>query len=330
MKKIIISAIVTSLSITCFSQSSLYVSAGTNFFISSGTSVTIDSLQLKPTANFNIIGLNSTTRDATATSPPPSAYIQRVFHFLQTTSHFSGDITFYYRDAELNGLAENTLNLSIYDGTTWAAYPPSQRDAVNNFVTRLGLGAINLNELTLTAPGAVVPVTLSRFSIQNNSCTALLKWTTASEQNSKHFEVQHSTDAINFSVIKIIASNGNSNIERQYNYNASLNGKTNYFRLRIVDVDGQSKISEIISVTSNCNNNNITVYPNPTKNTATINGLTGTTQLRVLDQLGQVISATTTANASATINLLHVAAGTYIVQVLQNNKEVKNIKIIKE
>jgi len=48
------------------------------------------------------------------------------------------------------------------------------------------------------APSGSLPVTLFGFSVQNNLCTASLKWTTATEQNSKHFEVQHSSDGVSF------------------------------------------------------------------------------------------------------------------------------------
>ncbi len=102
-----------------YAQSSLYVSSGANFYITNGTYVYIDGFVVKPSADYNITGENSVTRDATATPPPPTTYIQRVYLFLQILPAYSGDITIYYQDAELNGLNENTLNLNVYNGTAW-------------------------------------------------------------------------------------------------------------------------------------------------------------------------------------------------------------------
>lgn len=330
MKKIIIFLFPITWGLTGFSQSSLYISAGTNVVISPNTKVFADSLLIKPSSTFTISGANSVTNDATAIPPPVPSYINRVYHFLQTTTPFSGDIAIYYRDAELNGLTENSLNMSIYTGSAWVSYTPSSRDAVNNVVTRTGLTAVNLNEITLTAPGVVVPVSLYRFTGESRGCTALLKWSTASEQNSKHFEILQSTDGSNFSVIKIIPASVNSSTLKDYSYIASLTGKENYFRLRMVDLDGESKFSNVLSITGDCDQNIISVFPNPTNNSITITGLTGSNQLKIIDGAGRVLSSTSTGNISETINLSAFAAGNYIVQVVQNNKIIKNIKIIKE
>jgi hypothetical protein len=313
-----------------FSQTSLYVSSGTNLYITSGTYVYIDGLVVKPSVNYNITGENSVTRDATATPPPPTPYIQRVYHLLQTLPAYSGDITIYYLDTELNGLDENTLNLNVYNGSTWNAYTATARDAVNNFVTTTGLVGIAINEATLAAPDVVLPVTLTGFTAQNTRCVARLKWTTATEQNSKHFEVQHSTDGVTFTTIGVVPSSGNSSTPKHYSYNTNLSSQNNYFRLHMVDVDGSSKFSPVVSVNSNCNSNVIVVFPNPARSMITVNGLSGENHLRLLDAAGKVLRSTQSSNTSETINIGNLAAGTYILQIVQNNSVIENIKVIKE
>jgi len=320
----------TMVSIKAFAQTTLYVSPGANFYITGNTYVYIDGMQVKPSIDYNITGENRVTRDAIATPPPPTTYIQRVYHLLQTLPAYSGDITIYYLDSELNGQNENTLNLNVYNGSTWNAYTATARDAANNFVTTTGLTNIAVNQATLAAPGAALPVTLSGFTVQNNSCTALLKWTTASEQNSKHFEVQHSTDGITFTTKGLVAASGNSNVEKKYSFTTLLSDGNNYFRLRTVDIDGSSELSTIVSVRSNCNANVISLYPNPARNMVTVTGLNGVNQLRLLDNLGQVLTTIKTTNRSETINLFNLPAATYIIQVVQNGKVMENMKVVKE
>lgn len=290
----------------------------------------IDGIQVKPSINYNITGENSVRREATATPPPPTTYIQRVYRTLATLPAYSGDITIYYQDSELNGLNENTLNLNLYDGATWMDYGATTRDATNNYVTRTGLTNIAINQATLASPGAALPVTLSRFTLQNNNCNALLKWTTSSEQNSKHFDVQHSSDGITFSSKGLVAATGNSTVEKNYSFTTALSDGNNYFRLRTVDMDGSSELSTIVSVRSNCNANVISVHPNPAKNRVNVTGLNGASQLRLLDHLGQVITSVNTTNRSEQMNISSLPAGTYIIQVVQNGKVVENLKIIKE
>jgi len=319
------------LSIQVYSQSGLYISAGSNFFISSSTVVSIDSLVLIPSAPFDIVGANAETRDATAVPPPPSPYIQRVYHFSALLPSYNGDISIYYRDAELNGLDENTLTLNIYNGSMWNAYTTGvTRDPINNFVTTAALSNLIIQQATLAGPLAALPVTLSKFILQNDQCVALIKWTTASEQNSKHFEVQQSTDGVNFNTIAIVKASGNSNVEKHYSFSSPLVNANNYFRLRIIDLDGSMDVSTIIIARGNCANNVLIIYPNPARNEATINGLQPGTQLRIMDNLGQVVRVMKTSNRTETINLVNLPAGNYIVQVITGGKMIANLKLIKE
>lgn len=313
-----------------FTQSSLYISSGTSFYITSGTNVYLDGLALRPSLNYNITGLNSVTKDAIAIPPPPASYIQRVYHLLSTLTGYSGDITIYYQDAELNGLNENLLNLDVYDGTTWNLYSATSRDATNNFVRTNSLSNISLNQLTLAGLAGPLPITLSGFAVQTNRCVATLNWKTASEQNSKHFEVQHSTDAINYTVVGIVAASGNSSSERLYSYNTNLVSTTNFFRLRMVDLDGSSKYSGVLHVNADCNNKDITLYPNPAKNNVTVKGIPTGSTLRLMGHNGQVLQTIKSTSSAQSLNISNLPAGAYIIEVIENNKITETLKMIKE
>lgn len=190
-------------------------------------------------------------------------------------------------------------------------------------------GNNDFNELWKIATPAVLPLNLISFTADNNRCAANLKWTTATEQNTKQFEVQHSPDGITFTTIGVVPSVGNSNAEKHYSYSSNLVNESNYFRLQMFDRDGSSKFSAVVSVTANCSSNAVTVYPNPAKNIITVSGLSGANQLRLLDHLGRVVNTIKTSNRSATIDLYNLPAGNYIIQVVKNNV-IENIKVIKE
>jgi len=316
------------ISIQSFSQSSLYVSAGTNFFITNSTTVFIDGLVLKPSANYNITGLNIVTRDATAT-PTPATYIKRVYHLLSKLPAYSGSIGIYYQDRELNSLNESALSLNNYDGSNWNVYNSNvTRDPVNNFVFTSLLTNISMNELTLSVSDAL-PVTMSSFTGINKDCIAKLTWTTASEQNSKCYEVQLSTDGLNFTTVGTVPSHGNSNSEERYEYCSILFNQNNYFRLQMVDIDGNTKYSPVVSVMGNCDNI-ITAFPNPATNIITVNGLSGKNQLKLLDAQGKLITAIKTINQTEKLNITELPAGTYLLQIEQNKRVIETIKLVKQ
>lgn len=93
----------------------------------------------------------------------------------------------------------------------------------------------------------VLPVELTAFNgiLQGNQ--ALLKWSTATEQNSSHFELERSADGVRFQTIHIQAAAGESQSVRNYFYaDQSMLPADNYYRLKLVDTDGSSSYSNII------------------------------------------------------------------------------------
>jgi len=90
-----------------------------------------------------------------------------------------------------------------------------------------------------------------------------LYWSTASEINNDYFEIEKSTDGINFEHIGGVNGNGNSNSIIDYNYidKNPLNG-ISYYRLKQVDFDGKFEYSKIIAVEYE-KQFSFNVYPNP-------------------------------------------------------------------
>ena len=107
---------------------------------------------------------------------------------------------------------------------------------------------------------------LTVFAATASERDVYLLWKTATEVNMSRFIVQRSSDQINFELVGQIAANGNSNSEKSYTYtDKSLSSGTYYYRLKMVDNDGNVTYSSTVIVAialpsinklSNC-------YPNP-------------------------------------------------------------------
>src|SRR6188768_3688082 len=232
----------------CNTQAQLLtVDAGASLTIQNGTQFHAHGLTLIPSADF-ILSNVLLSKSATTIHPPGNNYISRVYQFSNTTNAFSGSVRIDYTDgAELNGIPEAALTLNIHNGTNWAAYPASTRDASNNYVLTNGLSGITLNELTLADQSAPLPLTwLSFTAIAQNNSQSLLQWATAQEQNTKDFYIQHSADGINWVTIGSLPAAGNSNTTRHYNYvhtNPVIG--LNYYRIKQTDVDSRYSYSPI-------------------------------------------------------------------------------------
>ncbi len=98
-------------------------------------------------------------------------------------------------------------------------------------------------------PFVTVPVTLIDFTASDKSGKSLLQWSTSTEINSSHFEVERSTDGRNFETIGTINANGNTNTRTDYQlYDYSPATGVNYYRLKIADKDGQFEYSKTVSI----------------------------------------------------------------------------------
>ncbi|MEO6489289.1 MAG: DUF4082 domain-containing protein [Ferruginibacter sp.] len=111
-----------------------------------------------------------------------------------------------------------------------------------------------------------LPIGLLSFSGRNNGNINLLAWSTSSEQNSSYFELQRSTDGINFVSTHQVTAAGNSSIQRNYSQPDDISGIRSqifYYRLKLVDLSGIVKYSTIIKLRVDGKGLNIETSPNP-------------------------------------------------------------------
>jgi hypothetical protein len=110
---------------------------------------------------------------------------------------------------------------------------------------------------------AALPVELSSFTGKSTGKTVVLQWTTQTEQDVDHFEVERSVDGAHFAPIVKIKAYGNSNIPQDYTAADEQPVKgVNYYRLKTVDRDGRFSWSPVILVRSD-NLPAPALFPNP-------------------------------------------------------------------
>ena len=116
------------------------------------------------------------------------------------------------------------------------------------------------------APGVVLPLIINQFNGNYSDGIIQLGWSTYSEINIEHFDVERSTDGIDFRQIgKITAASGQLNSNKNYNYlDITAQRGTNYYRLAMVDNNGNYIYSKTIMVNVDVKGISVMiVYPNP-------------------------------------------------------------------
>ena len=108
---------------------------------------------------------------------------------------------------------------------------------------------------------------LASFSGKVSGCEIVLNWDTRSEIGNDHFEIQRSSDGLRFFTIGRVNGAGNSISPQHYQYFDENIFKTDYFyRLKLVDFNGEYLYSEIIQMETTCKREGISIdriFDNP-------------------------------------------------------------------
>jgi len=133
------------------------------------------------------------------------------------------------------------------------------------------LTAVNSIDIFIAkfGPLSPLPVKLTSFTGENKGTIIKLSWTTATEINNSGFELQRSSDGVNFHKIAFVDSkgrSGNSNTDLSYSIE-DINPfpGNNYYRLKQIDINGRFEYSKVILLKQAKPNVIIVknIFPNP-------------------------------------------------------------------
>jgi len=94
--------------------------------------------------------------------------------------------------------------------------------------------------------------TLSGFSGYSDESRIIIQWNTTAEQDVAGFEVQRSTDGHNFFEIGFLHAQGQGSGYTFIDDSiiAKVSGRNYFYRLKIRDMDGNSQLSDVITIQS--------------------------------------------------------------------------------
>lgn len=150
-----------------------------------------------------------------------------------------------------------------------------------------------------------LPIKMKSFTaVPFENRDANLDWVTSSEVNASHFDVERSDDGVNFALIGRVEAIGNSSTDQDYKFsdrevNMERNDVVQYYRIKMVDIDGEYKYSgvRVVNFTRADIDFTINAFPNPTVSyvqlelTGLDNASTERPMLNVYSNTGELIRA---------------------------------------
>jgi hypothetical protein len=263
--------------------------------------------------------------------------ILRYFDILPTDNNaLNATLRFYYLDSELNSLDEGTIVLwKSTNNTSWTNEGFTSRNTSGNFVEKTGVPSFS--RWTLSSFNSALPVLFTLFNGRCEGNGILISWRTAQEVNSSHFNIERSSDGINWATIATLPAAGNSNIERNYSFMDNNPGTQTYYRIAQYDIDGKIQYTGIIRIA--CGNTDFfNVWPNPVTELVFVNITTTSpapVNIKIYDNKGALIKTLQAnllpGNNQVPVAMKNLPAGMYqLIAEWGNRGNRKTFSIIKQ
>lgn len=166
-----------------------------------------------------------------------------------------------------------------------------------------------------------LPISLILFEAQACERSVCLSWQTESETNNDYFTVEKSEDGVNWKLVKDVEGAGNSNSILNYEtIDKNPYSGISYYRLKQTDFNGEFEYTEIRSVNfKGTNDEEYTIYPNPSKDIITISGLISEKEnFKYYNSMGQEVTSFIKTlqrnNSSLQLDISELTKGVYYIR----------------
>ena len=240
----------------------------------------------------------------------------------------------------------NDLRLVGWNGASWIDLSGAATASGNlENSTLSGTMVAGITAIGIGSAAFTLPVSLLDFNAKEQDCAAALSWETANEVNTQRFEIQQSFNDVVFKTIGNTAAQTTSTGDNQhYNFKAEQPKEYAWYRLKMIDIDGNYTYSPVAGAHMSCyDKNQFTLYPNfiTRGNDIVTLGFSlaykGSAFIVISNTLGQVMEKTpiviTDGVNTISLNTTALAAsGTYFVQLTntQGAKIAGVKKIVKQ
>jgi Secretion system C-terminal sorting domain len=266
------------------------------------------------------------------TSANPLSRWNRSWQVQKTGGNAAGQVTFNFNFSDYNGTAPGgALTYALLYNATDGTFATGTNQLIATVTTTVAGNIVSFlanssniakgyYSIIYSASPISLPIVLTDFQAIAETGAALLQWTVSAGSDPASFDIQRSSDAVQFASIGSLSGGADSSTPGQYSFtdHQPVAG-ANYYRLKMTDIAGNLFYSGIRSVNFNGGTaTGLRLYPNPATDQLTISmpGITGTVELRIINAAGSVIR---TGQFSSTgllqIPIWGLAKGVYFLEV---------------
>ena len=220
------------------------------------------------------------------------------------------------------------LRLAGWDGTKWIDL--SGKATANGNTENKSLTGTMVPGITAIAIASIKIPVFSAFQLTGlaGDCSVQLKWKVSDNAGINRFVVEQSADGVTYkeaatlNADRFLARNGYNVVIKQTEF-------VDYYRLKIIDDNGNSWYSNTVAFQINCGlDENVIVYPNPVRDQEKARlrittAYRGPIRIMIVNNLGQQLGEVKETISSAItvipVNGLPVASGIYYISIVKQD-----------
>jgi hypothetical protein len=187
-------------------------------------------------------------------------------------------------------------------------------------------------------PLVILPLRLTDFNGRINNSDALLHWQTDNEINTQTFVVERSIDGRKYLTAGTVQAVNEIGVH-QYAFTDKhidrLGASVIYYRLKQVDIDGQSTYSRVLMLQVEQSANRVLCYPNPVTSETSLSitlDKAERVQVRIVDNMGNVMQVKQwnlgAGSTAVSMDMKQLTSGLYYIEIKSQSIK-KQIPVIK-
>lgn len=238
----------------------------------------------------------------------------RIWNIARTQAQIQADMNHELDPALQTGLVSYySSNLGIAGGDNTGLLTALDLKGNNNgTLTNMALTGASSNYVLQNNSITILPLEWLSFTLQKQDENILLKWSTATEQNTKDFSIQHAVDGANWVNIGNLPAAGNSMGIENYSFlHAHPPGGTNYYRIVQTDLDGRYSYSETRSIRISKQSQLFSVI---NSNGLLLIKLANPTTISLFTSNGSLVWKKRFSSGSATVDITGLSKGIYFLK----------------
>ncbi|MES1220547.1 MAG: T9SS type A sorting domain-containing protein [Bacteroidota bacterium] len=242
---------------------------------------------------------------------------------------------YYFNWSSYNSVSNSTSYTTTYpSAASQLNCGGANQNACGLWSSPVVYGPATFSATGVSGTANTLPVVLTDFNANLDANQDVeLTWNTQEEINSSYFAVQRSTNGANWENIATVDAKGNSAIVSNYSYNdiTPVNGVA-YYRLKMVDLDGQYMYSEV-KVVRSTTVKGVSFFPNPARNyvNVSLGQTTADLTVQLINQAGQILQQQKVAAgniSTVTMQVNQYAQGIYFIRVAGEDGSQQTSKLV--